>query len=407
MKGFFLLIFDIFFVNLLKNEQLVKKIIFFIILVFGFTVSAQEIEHLIIIKDADNNKPIEDVSVYIAKTKQLLLSNSEGRVTFFLNGISNIQVSHSSYISVNVRSSALLKTDNTVYLKSNTKNLDEIIITKQHPQKILKSLVQNSIKQLTVPARLKVYSREFFKMNGAYSYYNDGLMNFQIFGRDKNFKSNILVEQNRSIGLINEEINGDVLGYNLNNIMENYYNFKYLEPILAERARKDYEFVIKNYSMNNNYNLILATPIDNLKGLQDDFSIIYDPKKKLIIEVSSTIAPSSLAQSKEKKAVGAKNIYKSIFKTIYRFDTQNYYLVSSKEEVGFERVEKNNITTDIEVRNYFVTTNFSNQNYSYKESEVFKDKTLYNKKNVILSDYWNVSGLTATAEEKEIIDKIE
>src|SRR5690606_30755502 len=121
--------------------------------------------------------------------------------------------------------------------------------------------------------------------------------NFQIFGRDKNFKSNILVEQNRSIGLINEEINGDVLGYNLNNIMENYYNFKYLEPVLAERARKDYEFVIKNYSMNNNYNLILATPIDNLKGLQDDFSIIYDPKKNLIIEVSSTIAPSSLAQS--------------------------------------------------------------------------------------------------------------
>jgi hypothetical protein len=244
-------------------------------------------------------------------------------------------------------------------------------------------------------------------MNGTYSYYNDGLMNFQIFGRDKNFKSNILVEQNRSIGLIDEEISGDVLGYNLNNIMENYYNFKYLEPILAERAKKDYEFVIKVYSANNNYNLISATPLDEGKGLKDDFTIIYDPKKKLIIEVSSIIAPSSLTRSKEKTAVGSKNIYKSIFKTIYRTDTQNYYLASSKEEIGFERVDKHNITTDIEVRNYFVTTNFSNQNYIYKESEVFKDKTLYNKKNVILSDYWNVSGLAATDEEKEIIDKIE
>jgi hypothetical protein len=384
-----------------------KKTLLFFLLVFSFTISAQEVEHSIVIKDADNNNPIEDVSVYITKTKQLLLSNSEGKVTFTLNGISNIQVSHSSFISVNVRSSALLKTDNIIYLKNNTKNLDEIIITKQHPQKILKTLVQNSAKQLTVPARLKIYSREFFKMNGTYSYYNDGLMNFQIFGRDKNFKSNILVEQNRSIGLINEEISADVLGYNLNNIMENYYNFKYLEPVLVERAKKDYEFVIKVYSINNNYNQILATPIDDNKGLKDDFSIIYDPKKKLIIEVSSSIAPSSLTNSKEKKTVGSRNIYKSIFKTIYRLDTQNYYLVSSKEEIGFERVDKNNITTDIEVRNYFVTTNFSNQNYSYKESEVFKDKTLYNKKNVILTDYWNVSGLTATAEEKEIIDKIE
>lgn len=384
-----------------------KKTILLLFLVFSFTISAQEVERSIIVKDADTNNPIEDVSVFITKTKQLLLSNSEGKVTFDLNGISNIQVSHSSYVTVNIRSSALLKTDNIIYLKNNTKDLDEIIITKQHPQKILKALVQNSIKQLTVPARLKVYSREFFKMNGTYSYYNDGLMNFQIFGRDKNFKSNILVEQNRSIGLINEEISGDVLGYNLNNIMENYYNFKYLEPILVERAKKDYEFVIKVYSANNNYNLISATPLDEGKGLKDDFTIIYDPKKKLIIEVSSIIAPSSLTRSKEKTAVGSKNIYKSIFKTIYRTDTQNYYLASSKEEIGFERVDKNNITTDIEVRNYFVTTNFSNQNYIYKESEVFKDKTLYNKKNVILSDYWNVSGLAATAEEKEIIDKIE
>jgi hypothetical protein len=385
----------------------VKKTLLLLFLVFSFTISAQEVERSIIIKDADTNNPIEDVSVFITKTKQLLLSNSEGKVTFDLNGISNIQVSHSSYVTVNIRSSALLKTDNIIYLKNNTKDLDEIIVTKQHPQKILKALVQNSIKQLTVPARLKVYSREFFKMNGTYSYYNDGLMNFQIFGRDKNFKSNILVEQNRSIGLINEEISGDVLGYNLNNIMENYYNFKYLEPILVDRAKKDYEFVIKVYSANNNYNLISATPLDEGKGLKDDFTIIYDPKKKLIIEVSSIIAPSSLTRSKEKTAVGSKNIYKSIFKTIYRTDTQNYYLASSKEEIGFERVDKNNITTDIEVRNYFVTTNFSNQNYIYKESEVFKDKTLYNKKNVILSDYWNVSGLAATAEEKEIIDKIE
>jgi hypothetical protein len=30
--------------------------------------------------------------------------------------------------------------------------------------------------------------------------------------------------------------------------------------------------------------------------------------------------------------------------------------------------------------------------FSFKESDVFKDKTLFNKKDVILTDYWNVSG---------------
>ena len=81
-------------------------------------------------------------------------------------------------------------------------------------------------------------------------------------------------------------------------------------------------------------------------------------------------------------------------------------MVSSKEEIGFEKIEKN-ATKNIEVRNYFLTTNFSTKNYSFKDSEVFKDKTLYNKKNVVLSDYWNVSGLTATDEEQQIINFID
>jgi hypothetical protein len=80
--------------------------------------------------------------------------------------------------------------------------------------------------------------------------------------------------------------------------------------------------------------------------------------------------------------------------------------MSSKEEIGFERVDKNR-TTEIEVRNYFVTTNFSNQNYSFEESDVFKDKNLFNKKNKILTDYWTDSGLVPTDEEFEIIKSIE
>jgi hypothetical protein len=383
-----------------------KQLYLLFLLTFSVSICAQSVEKTLILKDVATNLPLEDVTVFIIKTKQTLLSNAEGKVTFVLNGSSNIQVTHSSYLKVTVRSSALQKTDNIIYLKSNINDLDEIIVTKQHPQKILKSIVANSVKKLTVPARLKVYSREFFKMDGNYTYYNDGLMNFQLFGKDKNFKSNILVEQNRSFGLVYDQINSDVLGYNLNDIMQNYYNFKYLNPILDVGAKKKYDFIIKGYSANNDYNVMIVTPLDNNNNLRDDFRIIYDWKKKIIIEVNTVVSPTTIANIKEKKAVGSKNIYKSLFKTIYRLDGENYYLVSSKEEIGFERVDKNK-TTDIEVRNYFVTTNFSTQNYSYEDSEVFKDKTLYNKKNTILSTYWDISGLAATEEEQAIINQLQ
>ncbi|MFY8009398.1 MAG: hypothetical protein ACOVNW_06835, partial [Flavobacterium sp.] len=102
-----------------------KQIYLLLIFFFGFTVTAQNVEIAIILKDADTNLPIEYATVFVLKTKQSLLSNSEGKVTFILNGSSNIQVTHSSYAKVTVRSSALLKTDNVIYLKSTVNDLDE------------------------------------------------------------------------------------------------------------------------------------------------------------------------------------------------------------------------------------------------------------------------------------------
>ena len=383
-----------------------RKSIILLFLIYSVTVLSQNEEKSIVLKDVDTNLPIEDATVYISKSKQTLLSNAQGKVSFILNGVTNIQITHSSYNAVKLRSTILKEKINTFYLKNSITGLEEIIVTKEPPQKILKELVENSMNKLNIPARLKVYSREFFKLNGVNSYYNDGLMNFQMFGTAKNFKTDILVEQNRSFGIVNEEIHSDVLGYNLNDIMQNYYNFKYLNPILESSAKKEYDFLIKAYSKNEDYNLILATPVDNVHELRDDFSILYDRKKKIIIEVSSFFSPETIAKSKDKTAVGSKNIYKSLFKTIYRVENSDYYLLSSKEEIGFERIEKKARTT-IEVKNYFVTTNFSTHNYTYKNSEVFKDKTLYNKKNTILTNYWNISGLTATEEEEAIILKME
>ena len=384
-----------------------KKVLFLFLLLYSIVVSSQNEEKTIVVKDIDTEKPIEDATIFISKTKQTLLSNAEGTASFILNGISNIQITHSSYNTIKLRSNILKDKINVVYLKNNITGLDEIIITKQHPQKILKAIVDNSMKKLTVPARLKVYSREFFKLNGTNSYYNDGLLNFQLFGSTKNFKSDVLVEQNRSYGLVYEDISNDLLGYNLNNIMQNYYNFKYLNTILEPKAKKEYDFLIKSYSKNDDYYLMTVTPMDNVKKMLDDFTILYDRKKKLIIEASSYLTPMTVAKLKEKTAVGSKNIYKSLFKTIYRYDNSNYYLVSSKEEIGFERIDKKNNKTDIEVKNYLITTNFSTRNFSYKDSEVFKEKTLYNIKNSILTNYWDVSGLTPTEEEKAIISSLE
>lgn len=370
-----------------------------------FNIFSQTNEKTLILLDSDTNQPIEDAVILVLKTKQVLMSNSEGKVVFELRGGSNIKVTHSSYLPQTIKWTSLNQAKNIIYLKGSLTSLDDIVVTKQHPQEIIKGLVENSSKKLSVPARLKAYSREFFKLNGEYAYFNDGLINFQLYKDQKKVKSVLLVEQNRSFGLIDNDISLDLLGYNLNVMMEKYYIFTVLRPLLDDKSRKKYTFLIKVYPLNQEYNEITAIPLEGSSDLLDDYKIVYDVERKLIIEIKAEISATSLSTAKEETAKGAKNIIRSVFKTNYRVDADNYYLISSKEEINFN-INTGNEIKNIEVLNNLVTTNFNIKNYTYKESDVFKDKTLFNIKNSILTDYWNVSGLTPTDKELEIINNI-
>lgn len=382
-----------------------KKILVLFHLFLAINVFSQTNEKTLIILDSESNLPIEDASILILKTKQVLLSNSEGKVIFELKGGSNIKVTHSSYLPTTLKWASLNQSENIILLKSKENTLDDIVVTKQHPQQIIKNLVENSIRKLNVPARLKTYSREFFKSNGDYVYYNDGLINFQLYKEQKKIKSVLLVEQNRSFGLIDDLISSDLLGYNLNVMMEKYYTFKVLRPLLDEKSRKKYNFLVKVSSLDEDYNEITAIPLEGTTELLDDYKIVYDTKRKIIIEVKAEISPTTLSAAKEDNTKGVKNIARSFFKTNYRVDAENYYLISSKEEIHFN-INTGNEIKNIEVLNNLITMNFNVQNYTYKESDVFKDKTLFNIRNSILTDYWNVSGLTPTARELEIINNI-
>ena len=75
-------------------------------------------------------------------------------------------------------------------MEPNTQQLEEFIVTKDHPQQILKRIVANSKDKMTIPMNLKIYLREFYKRDSEIVFFNDGLINFQILGNEKNIKRN-------------------------------------------------------------------------------------------------------------------------------------------------------------------------------------------------------------------------
>ncbi|MFC4740691.1 hypothetical protein ACFO3U_11875 [Flavobacterium ponti] len=368
----------------------------------GFSQS----EITVILKDADTDLPIGDAIITILRTNEGLISNAEGVFKLNLTRPSLLEISHTSYKKLQVKSNTLIEDGtNIITLEKETEILQEVILTERHPQEILKDLVKNSLKKLTVPANLRVFTREFFKTDDKYSFYNDGLVNFQILDEKRNIKTDILVEQNRTIGLI-DEFDKDLLGYNLNNLMENYYQFKYLDKILDSRAKKKYDFQLLTYPQNQNYLLIKVKPYTTIDGFMSEYSILYDSKKKIILEVTSFL-PEDRAQNNS-TFLDFKNrkIYKSVFKNTYRLETRDYYLANSKEEIGFT-TEKNKIETKFEVSNYLITTEFRTNIFKYDDAEIFKDKTLLNKKDSVLTEYWEIdTGVLLTQTEKDIINNL-
>lgn len=384
-----------------------KRFIILLIIFINASVFAQDTEYSIVVKDIETQLPIENATVVILKTKQILLSNQEGKVTFMLSGGSNVQISETNYENVTLRWLTLKEGEFVVYLKSKDNKLDEIVLSKENPQKILQKIVSNSAQKLAMPYRLKVYVREFFMLDNKYSYYNDGLVNFQFNVSQKKVNTTLLVEQNRSYGLIEEDVSADLKGYNLNDIMENYSNLKYFDAILDSNAKKEFDFITKGHPSNKDLYIMSVTPLDKSKKALDNYEIVYDPEKKLIIEFSIIVTPGTVAELEENKLIGAKNITKSIVKVNYRVEDEDYYLLSSNEEIGYDLVLKDKAVKNIQVRNSFITTNFNKQKFTYSESDVFKEKTLFNKQNKILTNYWNISGFTATDEEKALIDGLE
>ncbi|UUF12207.1 MULTISPECIES: carboxypeptidase-like regulatory domain-containing protein [Flavobacterium] len=381
-----------------------RKIILLFFVLFSLTVFSQEEQYSIVVKDIETQLPIENATVVILKTKQILSSNKEGKVTFMLTGGSNVQVSETNYETLTVRWTSLNGDQKfIVYLKSNNNKLDEIVLSKQSPQKVLQKLVDNSSKKLASSYRLKVYVREFFMLDNKYSYFNDGLVNFQFSGSPS---TTLLVEQNRSYGLLETDVSADLRGYDLNNIMKNYNDFKYFDPLLDPKAKKEYDFIIRGHAKNKDYYVMYITPLDKAKEAIDNFEIVYDPEKKLIIEFKIDITPQNLDKLEEKADVNSKNITRSFINVDYRVDGENYYLLSSNEEIAYNLILKDQVKK-IQVRNSFITTNFNRQNFTYKESDVFKEKSLFNKRNKILTNYWDISGFVATDEEKAIITSLD
>ena len=386
-----------------------RAYIFCLILLSSLSFS-QTKEITLIFKDKVTGNLIENVLVNILRTDENFQSNKEGLVKFKLEKPSRISISQSEYKQAVLNSITFKTTEIIVELESISQDIEDIVITNRQAFSILKTLINKSMKQLTAPINLKIYSREFFKYNNEYTSYSDGLVNFCLKEKPDKFAADILVEQNRTYNLVNnEKIEKKTLSYNMYDIIQNYYDFKYINNFAESKAKKKFEFEIKTVRGKANFYQMVIKPKPEIEEFLPTVTIVYDFKKNIILELEYFVEPNRFEFSdvSNLKVVKGK-VFNSTFKALYLVDGDDYFLASTKEEIGIMVNDKKNVENKVEVVNYLMTTQHSRKFVPYQKEDVFKEKSLINKKNSIITEYWETnSGLLLTTEEKRIVDNLQ
>lgn len=384
--------------------------LFFGLILFSFLSFSQAKEVILIFKDKTSGALIENVVVAILRTDENFQSNKEGVVKLNLNKPSRINIKHTEYKELSISSVTLKDAETIIYLESISQDIEDVVITNRQSFNILKTLISKSMKQLTAPINLKIYSREFFKYNNEYTSYSDGLVNFCLKEKPDKFAADILVEQNRTYNLINnEKIEKKTLSYNMYDIIQNYYDFKYITNLAESKAKKKFDFEIKTVKGKADFYQMLIVPKPEIEEFLPTVTVIYDYRKNIILELEYFVEPSRFEYSdvSNLKVVKGK-VFNSVFKALYILDGDDYFLASTKEEIGLMVNDKKDVENKVEIANYLITTQHSRKFVPYEKEDVFKEKSLINKKNSIITEYWETnSGLLLTSEEKKIVDNLQ
>ncbi|MBP6127941.1 hypothetical protein [Flavobacterium sp.] len=385
--------------------------LYFLGLIFCSVLSfSQTKEMILVFKDKTSGALIENVIVAILRTDENFQSNKEGVVKFNLNKPSRINIKHTEYKEISLNSVTIKELETVVFLESISQDIEDVVITNRQSFSILKILINKSMKQLTAPINLKIYSREFFKYNNEYTSYSDGLVNFCLKEKPDKFAADILVEQNRTYNLINnEKIEKKTLSYNMYDIIQNYYDFKYIANLAESKAKKKFDFEIKTVKGKADFYQMIIVPKPEIEEFLPTVTVIYDNRKNIILELEYFVEPNRFEYSdvSNLKVVKGK-VFNSVFKALYILDGDDYFLASTKEEIGLMVKDKKDVENKVEIANYLITTQHSRKFVPYEKEDVFKEKSLINKKNAIITEYWETnSGLLLTSEEKKIVDNLQ
>lgn len=374
------------------------------------------------LKDLTTGEPIEMASVSAEGTTISTVSNAEGSFRITVpNDVSTLNISHLNYKPISLK---VTEVSGEIHLEPSIITLEEIVVSNVPVDGLLRGAIKASKKKLEKSLLLNTYYREFVKINGKYTRFSDGLVDFYV--KRKSGAANVYVNQSRAIKLVkkgdkgilthgNDSISEDdeksletVNLYSLDDAVSGAYNFKVIEKILGNS--ENYNFVLKTRQDKSGRDLqiVAISPKQGSKGLYSG-SVTYDTKTMLILESSYAIDPLYKKNTVNIKFLGFHIVLTANEKkTIFTNDNDKYIMKYNKGRLGMHMEYRDKINDEMEFLSDVVVNNYKETEETPDKSTRFKGKSLYSAGNHYTTEFWkNNNALLLTAAEEKLIKSVE
>lgn len=376
---------------------------------FGQTVAIRGL-----LKDKGNNEPVVGASIAVKGGTIGTIANEEGMFQLTVDKDAVIAISCIGYKSASVAAADFTDKSFVVLLEQDEQKLDEVIVSKTPLNEMLEHLVATSSARFNKPILLHTYYREFAKLNGKYTKFSDGLLDYHISGTTKDLKSDLIVKQSRAARIYkdeDDELDFDPLANVQRGISGNYEFASIQRVLLHKKNYKDYDMMLKSRKDKNGKELYAITfePRADVQKSLYQGSILYDPETNLILDVDIYLAPSHMQYKKTINILIVKIcLLDARIRSTYRIVNNNYTLSYTTYSTSIKIWNKKRFNETLDSKIDLLVTDFSKDDLSYDKKSVYKEKGLYARGNKYTSKFWQENNaIVLTAEEENIIKSLE
>lgn len=389
-----------------------KKLLHFLLLL-PFLGFCQNKTYTGIIREVGSNLPIEMVSIGVENYNIGTVSNEEGKFRITIpNDAKTLLFNHLNY-KILTYSLSSEKTEIEIILEPAGFDLDEVVVTSKPVNEILSDAVSASRKRLEKSLLMNTYGREFVNINGQYSRFSDGLLDFYV--KRKSGASDLYVKQSRTFKLSekntkNKSINTDGINlYDVRNAVSDAYDFSGLKTILNNDEEYDFELRMKTDKAGNSIEVVSIIPKPEVTSDLYTGTVIYDSKTKLILEIDIKKSPEHQKYSKLINILIVKiKINEDARKSTFKIEGNKYIMTYNQSKINFYVKTKKTFDDTFEFMSDIVTMDYKEGEFDLDRKTRFKEKSISKAGNNFQSEYWKTSNIMLlTSKEEKVIKSLE